>query len=163
MLPLRPYAVDAIGVASADLRQNDATGDLPDQGAKSGQCRQSDWDPAQRHQLRIRISMHEIIGKRRKADGDVLCTVRLRSAVADPLVAGSNHDLAGLDIESFVFRLDHEDSPQDEGKLVEFGPLAGLFPASRARHSGNADPGGSRIHAAHEHHVNPWNQATEKI
>src|ERR1700753_457681 len=71
---------------------------------------------------------------------------RAGGAVAAPLPRARVHGLVGLDGEAAALVFDVEGAVQDQRVLVELGALAGLGPAGRAAHVGDADAAVASVH-----------------
>ena len=73
--------------------------------------------------------------------------VRARSAVTHPFATTRDDRLARRHVHNSVLMLDAKHPVEHEGVLVELGALAGLDPARRTPHPGNADLGVTGIDA----------------
>ena len=67
--------------------------------------------------------------ERREADGDILCAIRFRGAVADPLAGGGHDGLARVDVDDAGRVLDAEEAAKHDGNLLEFRALTRLLPS----------------------------------
>src|SRR3954449_7978118 len=91
------------------------------------------------------VTMGELRGERRHADGDVLGAVR-PGRVPDPLPRAGHDRLAGADLDRAARVLDHDGAGEHEGDLVELGRLPGLGPPGGGGHPGHAERGAGGGH-----------------
>src|SRR4029453_6966734 len=94
--------------------------------------------------------MNRVWRKGWHADRDVFGSLRLRTAVANPLSRCCHHRLTCAYVDGTALMLDANHPTQDDRDLFELRPLTGLAPATRRKHPGHTDAAVARIHAPGE-------------
>src|SRR5262245_2819049 len=92
--------------------------------------------------------MDRVDGKGGNANRNILSAVGTGSTVLHPFAAMSNHGFSGSNLDGTASEVHMKRSAQHDGVFIELGRLTRFDPSARTLHSSDADPSGTRIHAA---------------